>query len=101
MKRIWAMWHVMVEPFDDVACYGVRFRWEAISMFHSLFWMRDPPRYRVGLMDPLYFFFFLILLSHYSSTIPKKHSCSFLSFLSPPPSSSISSTRLQDDDVSF
>ncbi|MFS7900222.1 hypothetical protein Hanom_Chr03g00257971 [Helianthus anomalus] len=29
MKRIWAMWHVMVEPFADVACYGGGFRWES------------------------------------------------------------------------
>ncbi|MFS7903687.1 hypothetical protein Hanom_Chr01g00026931 [Helianthus anomalus] len=42
MKWIWATWHVMVEQFADVACCDDRFRWEAISMFHSLFWTRDP-----------------------------------------------------------
>ncbi|MFS7934702.1 hypothetical protein Hanom_Chr05g00394831 [Helianthus anomalus] len=51
MKRIWDMWHVMVEQFADVACYGERFRWKTISMFHSLFWMRDPPRYRIEDLD--------------------------------------------------
>ncbi|MFS7952359.1 hypothetical protein Hanom_Chr07g00606051 [Helianthus anomalus] len=30
MKRIWAMWHMMVEPFDEVASYSGGFRWEAI-----------------------------------------------------------------------
>ncbi|MFS8016457.1 putative phosphoribosylformylglycinamidine synthase subunit PurS-like superfamily [Helianthus anomalus] len=34
MKMIWAMWHVMVKPFDEVACYGGGFRWEPI--IHNL-----------------------------------------------------------------
>ncbi|MFS7930283.1 hypothetical protein Hanom_Chr04g00342431 [Helianthus anomalus] len=29
MKRVLAMWYVMVEPFADVACYGGGFRREA------------------------------------------------------------------------
>ncbi|MFS7956185.1 hypothetical protein Hanom_Chr07g00651601 [Helianthus anomalus] len=36
MKRIWAMWHVMVEPIADMACYGGTFRWEALSILHSI-----------------------------------------------------------------
>ncbi|MFS7997821.1 hypothetical protein Hanom_Chr12g01146471 [Helianthus anomalus] len=48
MKRIWAMWHVMVEQFADVACYGERFRWEAMLFSHSS-WTRDPAYIRFGL----------------------------------------------------
>ncbi|KAF5805440.1 hypothetical protein HanRHA438_Chr05g0218901 [Helianthus annuus] len=33
MKRIWAMWHVMVEPFADMACYGGGFSLPQIRRF--------------------------------------------------------------------
>ncbi|MFS8017261.1 hypothetical protein Hanom_Chr15g01378311 [Helianthus anomalus] len=47
MKRIWATWHVMVEPFADEACYGERFRWKVMLCIH-LSGTRDPKLIRVG-----------------------------------------------------
>ncbi|MFS8025232.1 hypothetical protein Hanom_Chr16g01472561 [Helianthus anomalus] len=46
MKRIWAMWHVMVEPFAGMAYYGGGFRWEAMLCIH-LTGTRDPTLIRV------------------------------------------------------
>ncbi|MFS8015234.1 hypothetical protein Hanom_Chr15g01353941 [Helianthus anomalus] len=50
MKRIWAICHVMMEQFADVACYDERFRWEAIlDTLHFL--DAGSGNNRVGLLD--------------------------------------------------
>ncbi|KAJ0612289.1 hypothetical protein HanHA300_Chr01g0025881 [Helianthus annuus] len=50
MKRIWAMWHVMVEQFDEVACYGGGFRWECI-LLTLINYKRDPFFTWVGIFN--------------------------------------------------